>query len=40
MEGNSGMPPPVNPLAEEAKGTDNAEIKEPIDSTALMNQAL
>tara|TARA_B110000285_G_scaffold224940_1_gene282464 strand:+ start:831 stop:953 length:123 start_codon:yes stop_codon:yes gene_type:complete len=40
MEGNSSMPPPVNPLPEEAKGADSGEIKEPVDSTALMNQAL
>jgi len=27
MEGTSSMPPPVNPLPEEAKGADSGEIK-------------
>lgn len=37
MEGTSGMPLPPT---EEAKVADSGEIKEPVDSTALMNQAL
>jgi len=27
MEGTSSMPPPVNPMPEEAKGADSGEIK-------------
>lgn len=37
MDGTPAMPTPVNPLSEEAKAADNGEIKEPVDSTALMN---